>query len=235
VRTELCVYCNLRPGTTWDHVPAKGLYPPPRPHNLIKVPCCEPCQRATPKDDEYFRFILASRWEVGDSPSARACWPALHRSLRKPEAAGFRQLILSKTSEADVMTPAGLHLGRRMIFEVDPLRVEKVLGRTVWGLFYHHFKPQRLPDDYAVAVLDVAQLLEIRKPDEVARVVTPLLHAEEHVIGGDVFAYRFQVAPEQPNTTTWMLRFYGAVEFLAITVPRASAPRPMVHGLQARP
>lgn len=227
---ELCVYCNLRRGTTRDHVPARSLFPPPRPHNLITVPCCEPCRRATTLDDEYIKFILLMRWEAEESESARACRPGLYRSLDRPEAAGFLGLILANTREVNVLTPAGLHLGRKATHIVDHLRVERVIGRTVWALFFHHFK-MRLPADCVAAVWDVARLQDIGRLEQVARVVAPLKHSEEHVIGGDVFAYRFLSASEQPTTSAWLLTFYGAVEFVVLTVPRAMAPRPLVHGL----
>ncbi len=41
----LCYLCG-KPATTKDHVPPKTLFAPPRPHNLITLPCCAECNGA---------------------------------------------------------------------------------------------------------------------------------------------------------------------------------------------
>ncbi len=50
----LCYLCG-KPATTKDHVPPKTLFAPPRPHNLITLPCCAECNGAYALDEEYFR------------------------------------------------------------------------------------------------------------------------------------------------------------------------------------
>jgi hypothetical protein len=89
------------------------------------------------------------------------------RSLHRPQAAGFRRSVAASTHQVSVVTPAGIYLGKRAAYDVDLLRVERVLGRIVWGLFLHHFG-RRLPDDYVAAVYCVTQLRAAGQLEEVA-------------------------------------------------------------------
>ncbi len=54
----VCVFCGVRDGTTKDHVPPKGMFPPPRP-NLITVPACVTCNGGASEIDERFRTMLS--------------------------------------------------------------------------------------------------------------------------------------------------------------------------------
>lgn len=227
----LCVYCNRRAGTTDDHIPAKTLFPSPRPGNMVTVPSCETCRQATTKDDEYFRFTLVTRWDVGDRPSARAALAAVFRSLSRSEASGFRREIIARTEIVDVTTSTGVHLATTGRFKVDDARVERVVGRIVWGLFAHHYT-RRLGDEHAAAVFDGQKLQATGKREEIARLVGPLQHCNEHTIGEDVFAYRFLASSDEPYSSAWLLRFYGTVEYLVLTLPRTATRGQPVVGIQ---
>lgn len=59
-----CFNCGA-PSETRDHVPPKGVFPAPRPKQLITVPACRKCNNSTKLDDEYFRWFVAT---VGGRP-----------------------------------------------------------------------------------------------------------------------------------------------------------------------
>src|SRR5262245_49333630 len=84
-----CVYCGKFRPLTDDHIPPRNLYPDPPPDNLITVPSCRPCNGGTSKDDEYFRLCLTRREDLKGHPARDAVWPAVLRSLGRPEARGF--------------------------------------------------------------------------------------------------------------------------------------------------
>src|SRR5688500_5764615 len=94
-RSALCLYCERRVGDTVDHVPPKSLFPPPRPSNLVTVPCCTSCHRSFMKDDEYFRLMLVLRDDVRDSASAQTGLRAVMRALRRPQARRLAQQLFS--------------------------------------------------------------------------------------------------------------------------------------------
>lgn len=54
-----CIYCGGRDGTR-DHVPSKCLLEPPYPLNLPKVDCCDTCNQAFSKDEQYFVCLIES-------------------------------------------------------------------------------------------------------------------------------------------------------------------------------
>ena len=57
--TSKCVFCGAL-ATTRDHVPPQGVFPDPRPTDLITVPACDICNNSTKLDDEYFRWLVAT-------------------------------------------------------------------------------------------------------------------------------------------------------------------------------
>jgi hypothetical protein len=62
-----CYLCGA-PATTRDHIPPRGLFPQPRPNNLITVPACRSCNHDRSLDDEYFRDVVAAG--SNDSPQS---------------------------------------------------------------------------------------------------------------------------------------------------------------------
>jgi hypothetical protein len=50
-----------------DHVPPKGLFPKPRPDNLIKVPCCFICNNKHSGFDERLRMVASMPFDRNDA------------------------------------------------------------------------------------------------------------------------------------------------------------------------
>jgi hypothetical protein len=58
-KNKKCYICgNLADSS--DHIPPSGIFPDPKPSNLITVPACSKCNECSSKDDEYFRTIIAT-------------------------------------------------------------------------------------------------------------------------------------------------------------------------------
>src|SRR5690349_21521705 len=67
--TQLCKP-DLRPGEspppnyrTRDHVPPSGLFPSPKPSNLIAIPCCFRCNNQHSGFDERLRFAASTPFD----------------------------------------------------------------------------------------------------------------------------------------------------------------------------
>lgn len=218
----VCAYCGGHQNVTHDHVPPRNLFPKPRPNDLITVPACQRCHSSTSKDDEYFRLKLCMSDQVGHHPGARANRETIFRSLSRSEAAGLRKSFLSDIRVVQLRTQAGLHLGKRLAFDVNLQCIQRVVERTVRGLFFH-VTGQRLHPDYDVAVHSDDTLRE--KPEEVLEelrqtILIPLARIPPKVIGNGVFMYRFHITNGDPFLSVWALTFYGQVAFLALTGPR---------------
>ena len=83
-----CAFC-WRPAVTEDHIPPKGLFAKKHRKDVIKVPACEECNRATHLDDEYMkRLALAAG--ADQSADAIEVRESVFRSLEYEEKNGMR-------------------------------------------------------------------------------------------------------------------------------------------------
>ena len=106
-KTGICVYCGqecerIEP----EHVPAKNLFPHPRPNNLITVPCCSRCNRQASMDDEYFKIAVIMRADLAEHPVAAGVLPSVLRGLQRPKAVGFKKGFLASVRKAEMRTPS---------------------------------------------------------------------------------------------------------------------------------
>lgn len=64
---DKCYLCGSTENLTRDHVPPEGFFPPPKPTNLITLPCCENCHWPLSLQDEAFRLWVASVANASDA------------------------------------------------------------------------------------------------------------------------------------------------------------------------
>lgn len=218
--TGQCVFCGDEGIVTDDHVPAKCLFPDPKPPNLITVPGCGACNGGASNDDEYFKRMLVLRSDLHEHPAASRLRPAVLRSLRNPNQRRFRAAFLRTVKQADVRTPAGLYLGQVPMYHMEMDRMHRVAGRIIRGLYYHVTK-ERLPPN--------AEALPVFEPQNVTAVggvwLGRLLSLPETVIGEGVFSYRFKFFPDRQWASVWLLLFYDTVAIIGATkAPGFGAP-----------
>ena len=216
----ICVYCGERPGSTRDHVPPRGLFPNPRPGDLVTVPCCEQCREPQTLDDEYFIRMVAMRHDVGDHPAAAKILESVHRSFTKPAKRGFNQALVRSVRYKDLHTPTGLYLGRAATYDVALDRLCNVIRRTTLGLFAEIFG-HRLPDDYRCAVyaIDGFSTAKGEEAENLKQLVNHALAGEARVWGHKVFTSWFQRVSGRPFSTLWAHLVYSRVAFIAMTMP----------------
>lgn len=218
-----CTYCHSVGPVTDDHVPPKALFGPqdPAAPDLVTVPACNGCREGTSKDDEYMRNMLIFRANPSESSDAEAVLRKTVRGLQRPEQTAFRRAIMGSIDLRPVETPSGVYLGRRPVYPVELPRVERVLGRTVRGLYYHHTE-NRLPADSVVQVWpeDAFQGLDPTGRQALKGILGPLSSQPRHVLGDQAFVYKYAVISNDPDWgSAWLMRFYKDVLFLAITLP----------------
>ncbi len=136
-----CVYCGKFRTITDDHIPPKNIFSKPRrPNNLITVPCCNICNGAASKDDEYFWITLSIREDVSDNIDVKNNKSKIDRALNNPKKIGFRKKIYSSINYSDVFSNSGLFIGQKPTMGVELDRLTKVTKRIIHGLYYYHFK-----------------------------------------------------------------------------------------------
>lgn len=215
---QLCIYCGENEALTADHVPPRGLFPKPRPSNLVTVPCCEPCRQGQSLDDEYFIRALVIRHDVDTNSAAQKVLEGVRRALSKPTKRGFTRDLLNSVKPVELFTFGGVYSGETMSYEIDLRRLNRVIERTTLGLYYRLFET-RLPEShccvsYAASGIDVAES-EVRQ--RLQRVVDFAVNGKVGVLGENVFAYC--VNEVEKHSTVWLHLFYGRAAFLALTYP----------------
>lgn len=201
-----CVICCKNKATTRDHVPPSGVFIRPKPSDLVTVPACAPCNSGASADDGRFRDYLALC--VGDrSESGRVLWKQrgvqrIRKNLR------FLREVIIPAKPVLVATPSGIIKGRGRMIPLDVAPIERVIQRTVRGLYFHHFQ-QSLPPEVPVSVKILKGVSR-----ESAEAVSDW---PGRLIGGRQFAYRFGRASENPQFSVWLLGFHEALWIRAAT------------------
>jgi hypothetical protein len=199
-----CYLCGSTEDLTADHVPPKGFFPPPRPTNLITVPCCRSCNNAFSKDDEAVRLWFAAH--IGRSPAGDWIWENKATKTTALRSPSLMDNMLAGMKETTVLTERGIE--EVSSYEVPHDRVERFVQRVTKGLLTHYF-PEH---DYSDAVFDVrcitpATAETLAKLDK----VKDLLSYDYR--GDGVFQFRRGLT-DTKAAGIWLLLFYGSILFL---------------------
>ena len=198
-------------------MPPRALFPSPRPADLVTVPCCELCRTTQSSDDEYFKNVISIRHDVAEHPAASQILDSVHRALVRPEYRRVTTALLRSAQEVDVRSEAGLYLGSATSFRVDLGRVDKVIHRTMLGLYWHEMS-QRVPESHLAKVYCIDGV----GGSALAHFKAAMDHALEgrpRVFGHKVFTYWFQPFADQSDASLWALLVYSRVAFLGFTGP----------------
>ena len=210
-----CAYCE-QPATTKDHIPPKGIFPRPRPSDLITVPSCERHNSGASLDDELFRNFVVLREELAGHPQASRTAAIAMRGLHRPERPGLRRQLLSTLREVDLESPAGLYLGTASEFAHSGSSILSVSKRITRGLYYHHFG-QRVPAGHSVVCVPQRNLPAGDREIwlELSESIDPTVHS----VGDGAFKYRFEISSEDPEISVWVLVYFDVVVFYSTVMP----------------
>ena len=220
---DLCIYCQVNPATTNDHVPPKGLFKEPRPSNLITVPACFECNASFQKDDEYFLTIALDIYASQTEDGAGIVKKQL-RSMRRRESRGKWKPLLNTLMPVELRSKAGLILGNSVAIRIDTNRLAKTVNRIIRGLYYEVVKSP-LPVDALVGCLPLHEYVKRHPcnsctPDLVDCI--PILPSQ--VLGDGTFEFRQFIVEEQTLKSFWYLEFYGRLGFVGTTGGRRNVP-----------
>lgn len=221
-RIGLCIYCGQIGILSRDHIPPKTLFAPPRPSNLISVPCCESCNGRASLDDEYFRLVLTTSIDTFPHPDAFRNWESVKRSLHNPNKVKFRNAFIASLRKVNLFSESGGFIAETGIYDVDAYRIKLVVERIVKGLIYHE-KRDRLSDNYELYTYSSAEMKGF--PSELMSFtldeVFPLFRSiNPKIIGRQVFFYKAIYNEVDSNQSIWLLNFYRTVVFLCWVLPK---------------
>jgi hypothetical protein len=202
---EICYFCGAK-ATSNDHLPPDTIFDDPKPSNLITVPSCDLHNSKQSKDDEYFGIIIKT---------ASAKNPIAEKLIRTKVVNGFKRrpkllfALLKKSREVEVVTPAGLIVGKAHALEYEHDRIVSVVTRITKG-FYLKFCEKRLPDNYFVRVLPINPKLD-------PKIIEVMDTVPIHTIATGIFAFSFWQEPSDPNFTAWFFWFYDQTCVVSFT------------------
>jgi hypothetical protein len=169
--------------------------------------------------------MMVLKERAGNHPEAEAIRESVFRGLSMPQKRRFKQKILGGIRQVALRSPAGLHLGKALSYEVDLIRIKRVVERITRGLYWHHYDHARLPDDCSIMVWPEDGFRKM-PPEEIQqlrnKIVDPILNNPVHSIGRDVLRY-YYTSGDLDHVTGWLYEFFGDVRFLAFTGPKSVA------------
>jgi len=222
-----CAFCAARGPITREHLPAKSLFPPPLPSNLITVPSCLKCNQGWQSDQDYFRLFLVARADTKGNRARDALFPAVKRSLSRAEARGFATSFFSKLEETGRLTPTGIYIGTGISTTFDFSRLDHIAEKIVRGLFYHETE-RRLPADFRVATYHESRVRRLPSStfkNDLLGFVSMALETPPRRFGS-AFAYWYLPSPNGWAHSHWLLEFYGSREYYCFTAPIIGVPGP---------
>ena len=199
-----CYLCGAEHGLTREHIPPKGLFPEPRPSDLITVPCCAKCNHANHKADERFRLFVSSAFNRNAAGTTIWNKKVLERTIKKGRQRPFVGQMLRSATMIRRNVPYGLL--RAPYVTVPQAEITPTLVRVAKGLLNTHFP--KVPRNHLR--FDVRQIDQLHLNDIIPNIVGPLRYGER---GDGVFRYWGNVIPDAPDAGVWILLFYDASGF----------------------
>jgi hypothetical protein len=205
-----CVYCGSTTQITREHVFPKNLFPSPRPKDLVTVPACETCNTSYGQDDEYFRaFAVTPAFEEA---TGRKMWDEKVFGSTLRRSPKLKKTLVDSLRKVEIKSPGGIYLGERHAVTFSRLRVDRIIEKSVRGLYRHHLG-RRLRTNSAFDIWFNPKLESLREAG-ILEVLTavPLIRIGD----GEVVQYRFAYVPESPEHSIWWLRFYKTTHVVVL-------------------
>ena len=142
--TATCYLCGAENPETRDHVPPRNLFPPPRPTNLITLPCCRACNEGFQLDDEFMRVFLSAAANRTDAGTRIWRGGVVGSSFARSERLrmSFRNMLLPILAQINgiVQPTSALIVGQQ--------RANRYLVRLTKGLLRFYHPDYNYTDDY---------------------------------------------------------------------------------------
>jgi hypothetical protein len=197
---EICYLCGATDDLTMDHVPPENLFPPPKPSNLITVPCCRPCNKNFDLDDEAFRVFASS--VLGRSHAGARVWKEGVVDSSFKRSPKLRANVEKHLTTMVVKTARGNFEALGIRIPED--RANRYLVRLTKGLT-RHFDPSI---DYHDATFQVTRLAPTRETIELLMRTFPYARR-----GDQVFSF-WRGFSDGDTFGLWVYAFYDAVFFM---------------------
>ena len=211
-KTDICAICGTRPATTRDHIPPKGIFPKPRPDDLITVPACATCNNSTSSLDETFKVFVGIA--TGHGPDGEKMFrEQTSRTLNHNRR--LKRNIASTMQDVLVKTPQGIVLGKRPAVLLDSKSHDSIVEKTIRGLHFHHCGT--ILADQA----DISVNWHYHLTEEMYSMSAKWLTGN---IGDGKLIYKYIITPEEPIASVWIFQFFGRAWSSGTALPKGTRP-----------
>jgi hypothetical protein len=193
---DICAYCGAPSPETRDHIPPRGIFPSPRPSDLVTVPSCRPCNQGASARDE--RFLAYLSLQVGiDTPVTTRLWDQVLPGIRRNRR--LHRRLREEVEPVWLATPSGIVHGRgyRALWDSDAH--DSTIERMVRGLYFHHYGEVLGPR----VEIKTHWFRELN--DGMVEATT---ECEQRSVGEGQFVYRFGRASDAPLHSLWLFQFH---------------------------
>lgn len=214
-KDQICIYCGSKDkAMSVEHVIPKSLFSKENREALVTVPCCMECNNSFAKDVEYFKNMVLLREDVSNQSTARNIVDEVQRALLRREKEKFTDNFLNTTKEIDIITPAGIYLGKKRAYKIDMNIIYAVIERSIRGLYYSQTK-RIIPFDYIIRVVDKTLSEDLTDHDKnfIVGLEGVLREVKEHSVGNDTVKYKFVVSEGKDFCSLWKVTLYENVIF----------------------
>lgn len=212
--SEACYICgralkryDLEPGQeqpddlyTRDHVPPDGLFPKPKPNDLITVPCCRQCNNDCSDFDEQLRIVASMLFDSNSVGRSIFHEKVLEGTMRKQRQFQFLSDILDSMSSKTPDSKMIKFQVDRKVFELGIIRITKGLLKHLhpnFNYFNSAFEVQEIRQQWCEHQLKLMAMLKRSQMCE---------------RGNGVFRC-WHYLDEAAEAGAWMLVFYDSCGF----------------------
>ncbi len=197
-----CYLCNGEADTK-DHVPPKGLFPQPRPSNLITVDCCYRCNQKFTQIDEEFRVFVS----MPINRSREGHWIWQQKVLQSTLPSRRIAKAIGKITHRKIFISTDIGPIPAVRIEVRRRPIKLCLIRITKGLLATFY-----PDlDYFDLEFRVTAFDQFKLAKTVATMPKQLVYDKR---GGSVFRFWRGIATDRPTAGLWFLCFFNAAAFM---------------------
>lgn len=213
---KLCAICGMRPGTTSDHIPPKGLYTKPYPRNMHTVPACPKCNQGGSLADEIVKIMIGL-----STGEARGDQALVIESMQKTLAANKKlSRKVFQSAQRTFHHFNGPILRPAVVVRFNGKEYREVITRIVRALYW----VERGSALGIAAKVTVDTFEQIEDPGQVALIQTALNSTQPKHLNESTFVYR--VVFDDAGNSIWGLMFFGA----HLAIASADAPAHSVAG-----
>jgi hypothetical protein len=207
MRVKKCDLCG-KTADSKEHVPPKGMFPEPRPSDLITVPSCEAHNKEYSMDDEYFIWFITTA-SAYSSSAMKVVDSKIVKAFKRKSA--YHRRIMSQLTDVEMVSDVGLYLTTTKAFKYEVGRVHRIIDKIVRALCYHENKKNEVfPSNYQVRKFYFNPPLNEDLTQAIA-------DAPGKMVANGDFWYKYRFAIEDHYLMMWFLMFFGGTLILALT------------------